>query len=145
MKKLRDQWNDAKRDFAPTSLEQDAINFWLDDYLGRSSLGGHCRVSLVSLPALVVPILPITRQRPSRITRRYRSPQLLKFGFEILVGDDQRLNRLASITATCSLMGQQHWLEGHRRQSHLIEIGDRWPDTLATQTASLNEGCASGG
>jgi len=27
MKKLRDQWNDAKRDFAPTPLEQDAINF----------------------------------------------------------------------------------------------------------------------
>jgi len=24
MKKLRDQWNDAKRDFAPTPLEQDA-------------------------------------------------------------------------------------------------------------------------
>jgi hypothetical protein len=27
VKKLRDQWNDAKRDFAPTPLEQDAINF----------------------------------------------------------------------------------------------------------------------
>ena len=27
MKKIRDQWNDAKRNFAPTPLEQDAINF----------------------------------------------------------------------------------------------------------------------
>ena len=27
MKKLRDQWNDVKRDFAPTPLKQDAINF----------------------------------------------------------------------------------------------------------------------
>src|SRR6185369_17495453 len=24
------------------------------------------------------------------------------------------------------------WLEEHRRQSHVIKIGDRWPDTLAT-------------
>jgi hypothetical protein len=29
-------------------------------------------------------------------------------------------------------MGQQRWLEEHRRQSHIISIGDRWPDTLAT-------------
>jgi hypothetical protein len=29
-------------------------------------------------------------------------------------------------------MGQQCWLEEHRRQSYVIRIGDRWPDTLAT-------------
>ena len=29
-------------------------------------------------------------------------------------------------------MGQQRWLEEHRRQSHMINIGDRWPDTLET-------------
>jgi hypothetical protein len=34
-------------------------------------------------------------------------------------------------------MGQQRWLEEHRRQSHVRSIGDRWPDTLATQTASF--------
>jgi len=26
-------------------------------------------------------------------------------------------------------MGQQCWLEEHRRQSHLTRIGDRWPET----------------
>jgi hypothetical protein len=35
----------------------------------------------------------------SRITRRNRSPQLLQFCFEKMVGDDQRLDGLAGITA----------------------------------------------
>ena len=26
-------------------------------------------------------------------------------------------------------MGQQCWLEEHRRQSHVTRIGDRWPET----------------
>jgi hypothetical protein len=39
-------------------------------------------------------------------------------------------------------MGQQCWLEEHRRQSHVIRIGDRWPDTLATHPpASLKVAC----
>jgi hypothetical protein len=29
-------------------------------------------------------------------------------------------------------MGQQRWLEAHRHQSHMMSIGHRWPDTLAT-------------
>src|ERR1700730_10496648 len=55
---------------------------------------------------LVVPILPIARQRlglfeqfPSRIPRRDCSLKFLQIGFEKGVGDDQRLDRLASITA----------------------------------------------
>jgi hypothetical protein len=54
----------------------------------------------------IIPILAITRQRlghlrqfPSRITGRDRSLQFLQIGFEKRVGDDQRLDRLASITA----------------------------------------------
>jgi hypothetical protein len=31
-----------------------------------------------------------------------------------------------------SSIGQQRWLDQHRRHSQLIMIGDRWPDTLAT-------------
>jgi hypothetical protein len=39
-------------------------------------------------------------------------------------------------------MGQQCWLEEHRRQSHVIRIGDRWPDTLATHPpASFKVAC----
>ena len=39
-------------------------------------------------------------------------------------------------------MGQQCWLEEHPRQSHVIRIGDRWPDTLATHPpASLKVAC----
>src|SRR5580765_5387094 len=39
-------------------------------------------------------------------------------------------------------MGQQCWLEEHRRPSHVIRIGDRWPDTLATHPpASLKVAC----
>src|SRR6202795_181880 len=39
-------------------------------------------------------------------------------------------------------MGQQSWLEEHRRQSHVTRIGDRWPDTLATHPpASLKVAC----
>jgi len=30
-------------------------------------------------------------------------------------------------------IGQQRWLDQHQRQSHIHAIGDRWPDTLATQ------------
>ncbi len=58
-----------------------------------------CRTSIIA-------ILPITRQRlgglkqlPSRITHRDRSLKFLQIGFEKLVGDDQRLDRLPSITA----------------------------------------------
>jgi Protein of unknown function (DUF3800) len=65
--------------------------------------------------ALVVPILPITRQRPSRITRRDRSPQLLQIGFEKLVGDDQRLDRLTCISrCTPRLPDRQPPLAGRR-------------------------------
>jgi hypothetical protein len=47
---------------------------------------------------LVVPILAISRQQlAARITRRDRSPQSLQFGFEKMVGDDQRLDRLTGI------------------------------------------------
>ena len=39
-------------------------------------------------------------------------------------------------------MGQQCWLEEHPRHSHVIRIGDRWPDTLATHPpASLKVAC----
>jgi hypothetical protein len=31
-----------------------------------------------------------------------------------------------------SSIGQQHWLDQHCRQSQLMRIGDRWPDTLVT-------------
>ena len=55
----------------------------------------------------IIPILPITRQRlgdfeqfPSRIAHRDRSLKFLQIGFEKMVGDDQRLDRLASIAAT---------------------------------------------
>jgi hypothetical protein len=41
----------------------------------------------------------ITRQRPSCIDRRDRSPQLRQIGFEKVFGDYQRLDRLARITA----------------------------------------------
>jgi hypothetical protein len=36
-------------------------------------------------------------------------------------------------------MGQQLWLEEHRRQSHMISIGDRRPDTWQ-RTASFEGG-----
>ena len=56
---------------------------------------------------LVVPILPITRQRlsflnqlSSRMARRGRRLQFFQIGFEIVVGDDQRLDSLARIAAT---------------------------------------------
>jgi hypothetical protein len=55
----------------------------------------------------IIPILAITRQRlghlrqfPSRITGRDRSLQFLQIGFEKRVGDDQRLDRLASAAAS---------------------------------------------
>jgi len=55
---------------------------------------------------LVVPILPITRQRlsflnqlSSRMARRGRRLQFFQIGFEIVVGDDQRLDGLARIPA----------------------------------------------
>ena len=50
----------------------------------------------------------------------------------------------------CSLL----WLEEHRRQSHVIKIRDRWPDTLATHPPPVvgilgpgqffGEGCMNG-
>ena len=50
---------------------------------------------------LVIPVLPITRQQlSSGITRRGGGPQHLHFGFEKMVGDDQRLDRLSRITVT---------------------------------------------
>jgi hypothetical protein len=50
--------------------------------------------------SLVIPILPITRQQfPPRITRRDRSLQFFKFGFEKMVCDDQRLDRFTRIDA----------------------------------------------
>jgi hypothetical protein len=55
---------------------------------------------------LVVPILPITRQRldrlkqfSSRIPHRDGGLEFLQIGFEKMVGDDQRLDRLTSIAA----------------------------------------------
>jgi hypothetical protein len=54
-----------------------------------------------AMPTSIIPIFVITRQRvgqfPLRITRRDRSPQLLQLGFEKMVGDNQRLDRLAGI------------------------------------------------
>jgi hypothetical protein len=51
----------------------------------------------------IIPVLPITRHRleqlPSRITGRDRRLKFLQIGFEKLVGDDQRLDRLARIAA----------------------------------------------
>jgi hypothetical protein len=54
----------------------------------------------------IIPILPVTRQRlgdfeqfPSRIAHRDRSLKFLQISFEKLVGDDQRLDCLPSITA----------------------------------------------
>jgi hypothetical protein len=64
---------------------------------------------LMSGTNLVVPILPITRQRlsflkqfPSRVAHRDRSLKFLQIGFEKLVRDDQRLDGLASIAAAAS-------------------------------------------
>jgi hypothetical protein len=54
----------------------------------------------------IIPVLPIKRQRPGlldklspRIPRRGRSLQFFQIGFEIVVGDDQRLDGLASVAA----------------------------------------------
>jgi hypothetical protein len=53
---------------------------------------------------LIVPILAITQhfleQSPSRIAHRGRRLQFFQIGFEKMVGDDQRLDCLASIAAT---------------------------------------------
>jgi hypothetical protein len=52
---------------------------------------------------LVIPILPITRhlfkQLSSRIAHRGRRLKFLQIGLEKMVGDDQRLDRLAGIAA----------------------------------------------
>jgi hypothetical protein len=52
----------------------------------------------------IVPILPIRRHwLSSRISRRDSGAQFLQFGFEKMVGDDQRLDCLARIaTASCN-------------------------------------------
>jgi len=56
----------------------------------------------VSLTLLVIPVLAITRQQlASRATRRERGPQFFQFGFQKMVGDDQRLDCLSRITAAC--------------------------------------------
>ena len=45
----------------------------------------------------------------------------------------QKSCRMLAGVAFDFIYGQQHWLEEHRRQSHLTKIGDRWPDTATHQ------------
>src|SRR6516162_1696130 len=69
---------------------------WLNASSRNELKGVFNRTGLSSIE----PILAITRhQLPSRITRRDRTAQLLQFGFEKVVCDDQCLDRLARIPA----------------------------------------------
>jgi hypothetical protein len=63
---------------------------------GTANMAGLAFLPCVQVTTGVEP----ARQRPSRITRRDRSLQLLQFGFEKGVGDDQRLDGLTRITVT---------------------------------------------
>jgi hypothetical protein len=64
------------------------------------------RINHLAKASLVIPILAIMRQRlgdleqfPSRIAHRDYSLKFLQISFEKMVGDDQRLDRLAGIAA----------------------------------------------